>query len=393
MVGKTCGGELEALTQCSVTIRFAPTSGSPASGALRIGSNVLTSPTVAVLSGNNGTWLSVNDVSSAEGNAGTTNAQLTVARSGNLSAPSSLVWSTVDGSATAGSDYVGVAPTIISFAAGEATKTLSVPVKGDTTVEPDESFSVKLTEASAGSTIDDDTAVVTITNDDRPPTITVGDVKVSEGDGGTRIAYLPVTLSHPSTATVTVGYATANGTAVQPADYTAKSGTLSFTPGHVSAHVAVTIRGDTADEGTEQFKVTLASATNATIADGLGLGSVFDDDPSSGLRLTIGDVTISEGDGGGRTASLTVGLSAPSASTVTVGFSTANLEAVAPGDYVAKTGTITFNPGVTTRTVAVSVKADTAVEVAERLKVVLSSPTGGASITDSTGVVTIRNDD
>lgn len=85
-------------------------------------------------------------------------------------------------------------------------------------------------------------------------------------------------LSAASGKTVTVKYATANGTATAPADYTAASGTLTFTAGEVSKTINVPVKGETVHEANETFKVNLTSPVNATISDGLGAGTILNND-------------------------------------------------------------------------------------------------------------------
>ena len=84
---------------------------------------------------------------------------------------------------------------------------------------------------------------------------------------------------------MTVNYATAPGSAVAPADYTSTSGTLTFNPGETSQQITVLVQGDTVSEANETFSVNLSGATNATIADNSGLGTITDNDTSS---ITIG---------------------------------------------------------------------------------------------------------
>ncbi len=224
------------------------------------------------------------------------------------------------------------------------------------------------------------------------PVATIGDVALTEGDAKTRTAYFPVTLSKASTQTVTLNYATANGSATT-ADYAAKTGTLTLAAGKVKGTIAVPVKGDAVDEADETFTVNLSAPVNATVGDAAGAGTIRDDDPSSGLRLTVGDVTVDEGDAGAQTATFTVSLSAASTQTVTVAYATANGSAVQPGDYTAKSGTVSFAAGSVTKNVAVAVKSNTTVEPAETFTVTLSNATGGATITDALGIGTIRNDD
>ncbi len=111
-----------------------------------------------------------------------------------------------------------------------------------------------------------------------PPALTIDDVAVTEGDGGAVTATFTVGLSFASENTVTVYYATSNGTATAGKDYTAAQGTLTFAPGQTSRTLDVTVLGDLAIEPNETFTVTLSSPNHATIADGSGLGTILDDD-------------------------------------------------------------------------------------------------------------------
>ena len=121
---------------------------------------------------------------------------------------------------------------------------------------------------------------------------------MTEGDTGTVNATFTVGLSAPSGLNVSVDFATADGTATAPADYKAASGTLTFTPGQTSKQVTVQVKGDLLDEANETYFVNLSNPSNATIADGQGVGTITDDDPLP--SLSINDVTIVEGNTGTR---------------------------------------------------------------------------------------------
>ena len=226
------------------------------------------------------------------------------------------------------------------------------------------------------------------------PSLSVGDVRITEGDAGARLADFPVALTAPSASTVTVNYTTMNGTAVQPGDYTTVSGSLTFAAGQVSKTVSVPIKGDTLDESNESFSVRLSAPVNATIGDGVGVGTIRDDDPESGITMTISDVSNREGNSVARGLDFTVSLSAAAAATVTVSYATSNATAAEPGDYVAKSGTLAFSPGVVSRRVTVRTKADTLSEATESFRVTLSAVSGGGVvISDAIGVGTLVNDD
>ena len=128
---------------------------------------------------------SVTDTSVTEGNSGTTDATFAVAvrldEYRNTTGTVAVDYATSDGTATAGSDY-GATSGTLSFAPGETSKTVNVPVTGDTTDEPDETFTLTLSNASGGATISNASATGTIIDDDDT---TAPDTAITEGPSGT----------------------------------------------------------------------------------------------------------------------------------------------------------------------------------------------------------------
>jgi hypothetical protein len=224
--------------------------------------------------------ISINDVSMAEGNSGTTAFSFTVSLDAASANPVTVDFATADGTATQPSDYASNSGTL-TFAAGETTKTVTVLVNGDTAVEPDETFNVNLSNATGNATILDGTGLGTIQNDDQPAgaTLSINDVSMAEGNSGTTAFSFTVSLSAAQGAPVTVDFATADGTATQPSDYASNSGTLTFAAGETTKTVTVQVNGDTAVEPDETFNVNLSNATGtASILDGTGVGTIQNDD-------------------------------------------------------------------------------------------------------------------
>jgi hypothetical protein len=224
-----------------------------------------------------------------------------------------------------------------------------------------------------------------------PPTLRIGDVTVPEGNAGTRAATFTVTLSAASTETISVAYAAADGTAIASSDYQAASGALTFTPGEISKTIAVLLIGDRLPEPNETFAVNLSGATNATITDGQSVGTIVDDEP----RISINDVTKKEGNGKKTILFVfTVTLSAAYDQPVTVSFRTADGTATtSDGDYVAKTGTLTFAPGETSKTIAIVVNGDNKKETNETFYLELFANGSDSLLAKNRGIGTILNDD
>jgi len=302
-----------------------------------------------------------------------------------------VAYSTANGTAKAGKDYVASSGTV-AFAAGETSKMVHVDIKGDVLAERNETFTVNLSNA-AGATIVDGAATGTIIDDDRPPTLSIADLSVTEGNGAHAHFMFIVTLDRAATEPVTVAYSTANGTARAGRDYLASSGTVTFAPGETSKMVHVDIKGDLLAEGNETLKLKLSNATGATIGDGTAIGTIIDDDGIAvPPALSIADLTVAEGNGEHSHFMFTVTLDKAAAEPVTVAYSTANGTATAGSDYAATSGTLTFAAGETSKTVHVDISGDTVFEGNETFAVTLSNASG-ATIADATAVGTIVNDD
>lgn len=332
--------------------------------------------------------LVVDDVTVTEGNAGTKNADFAVTLTGAYPTPVSVVYATLDGTATTPLDYAPTSGTLV-FAPGELTKTVSVPVVGDLAHEPDKTFSLVLSNVVGDAPLLDATGICTIQDDDPLPSITVDDASVAEGDDGTVAMTFSVKLSAASGEPVSVAFATGGGTAT-PADYAATSGTLTFEPGQDAKTISVQIAGDTLDEADETFQVTLSAPVGATLARAKATGTIVDDDDPP--VVSIEPVSLAEGNAGTKTFPFAVRLSTPSAKPVTVTYATSDATATAGSDYVAAAGTATIAAGQTTTTIAVTVNGDTVDEGVETFDVTLSNPVN-ATLGAAVAAGTILNDD
>lgn len=205
---------------------------------------------------------------------------------------------------------------------------------------------------------------------------------------------LTVSLSQASSQTVTVNYATADGLALSTSDYQSASNTLTFAPGQTTQTITVRSRPDSVPEPAENFFVNLSSPTNATIGDGQGQVRLVDDDGGAvGPLMSITSTTsLSEGNSGTTNVVLTVSLSAPSAQTITVNYAAQDITTTVNSDYVLAPGLLTFNPGITSQTITVTVSGDASAEFDELVRINLSNPTN-VVLSNSQSDITIVNDD
>ena len=139
------------------------------------------------------------------------------------------------------------------------------------------------------------------------------------------------------------------------ADYEAATGTVTIPAGTLSVTVPVHVFGDLLDEPDETFTATLSAPVGAAIGDGTATGTIVDDDPPP--AFSVNDVSIVEGNLGTTPMEFKVALSSASAKTISVAFATAATGATAGVDYQTATGTLTFNPGETLKSVLVQSSA------------------------------------
>jgi len=228
------------------------------------------------------------------------------------------------------------------------------------------------------------------------PAFSVSEAAAAEGGG------LVFTVVKNGTGAASVSYTTANGSAGAGGDYNGASGALSFAAGESSKTVAVATIDDTGDEPNETLSLNLSGpSAGATIADAQGIGTIFDNDepppppPPPPPVFSINDVSGSEAGN----LVFTVTRTGATVGSFGVSFATANNTAVGNFnggpfyDYYSSVGTVYFAPNESTKTVTVYGIEDTSDEPNETLFVNLSSPTGGATISDAQGIGTILDND
>jgi stress response protein SCP2 len=223
---------------------------------------------------------------------------------------------------------------------------------------------------------------------------------VTEGNSGTSTHTVTVNRSeNTSSGTATVDYATGNVTANAGTDYTATNGTLTFAEGVTSQTMSITITGDTGNEDSETFNITLSNPTQtigtvAITGTNPHVVTITNDDTST-IGFSAATSSVAEGASGTSTHTIAVTRSDTNG-TATVNYVTANGTATAGTDYTAASGTLSFANGVSSMNVSVTISGDLTVESNETFTVTLSSATsqyGAAALGTSTHTVTITNDD
>lgn len=332
--------------------------------------------------------LSISDATLTEGDSGTQLMTFIVSLNTPSDRPISARYATASGSAISGSDF-SARSGIVRFLPGETQKVITVPIIGDRRDEPDETFTMQLSQA-VDAVFADATAVGTILDNDPASAISVANISVTEGDAGSLVANLLVRLNKASGWTVTVDYSTTEGTASAGNDYIHTQGTLTFHPGETSKIVPITILGDVLDEANETLFLQLANATYATLGKSQARITISDNDPLP--TLSVDSVTILEGESGMQDLVFTVRLSSASGRRVSVYYATADGTACAGSDYRAARGTLSFEAGETTKTIRITVFGDLLNESTESFFLQLSQPVS-ATLATASGIGTILTDD
>jgi Ca2+-binding RTX toxin-like protein len=315
-----------------------------------------------------------------------------------LSAPGQSVitvnYQTANGSAVGNYDTLGASGTL-TFAPGETTKVVRIDLLDDAgAAENLEHYRFNLSSPS-NATLAKASAMISIVDDDRlvdTPRLFVSDATIDEKAGtASFVVMLGGARGEASNGTVTVNYATTEGTATKGSDYTGGTGTLTFAPGETAKTLVFDIKDDALAEGTERFALKLSNAVNATIVDGVGAGVIgaSDNTPASQPVISVQNWSVAEADG---FVDLQVSLSAPSQNNVTVNYSTANGTAVGNYDVVGLSGTLSFAAGETSKVVRIEILDDQGAESTESFGFNLSAASNATIGNTSTTVTIVDND-
>jgi predicted extracellular nuclease len=398
--------------------------------------------------------LSIADATIGEGDSGDAAISFTVTRDNGSDGAVSATWTLAHGTTDAADFGAGAAFTgTVAFAAGQTSATISIPVHGDTTFEPDESFTVTLSGAQGGAVIADGQATGTIVNNDPVPPAPPVNVFINEihydndgtdvGEGveiaglaGTNLAGWSIVLYNgnggASYGTIalsgviadqtngfgTVGVSIPNiqngspdgvalvdgqGHVVQFLSY---EGVMTATNGPAAGLVSTDI-GVAEDPAPAvglslQLKGSGSSAADFTwtAASDDSFGAVNDGQsflsPTGTAHYRADDAQAVEGNGGTSALTFTVHRAGGFAGAGSVDYAiafdgTATADDLAPGTVLS--GTVSFAAGETSKQVTLQVQGDTLSERNEGFSLHLSNATGDAVIDDATAIGTIVNDD
>jgi PKD repeat protein len=274
-------------------------------------------------------------------------------------------YATADGTATAGLDYASASGRLV-FSPGQTMHTFTLWLTNDTLPELNET--ILLSFSNPTNCVVSNGAQVTIVDDD-PPSVAFATERFNANEAAGQ-AIITVLLNAASGRTVTVHYATADGTGRAGADYVATTGLLSFQPGQTVRSFAVPLLDDLMDEPDETVHLRLFDPTNAVLGSltNAVLSIVDDDPPTASFVSRLFFTNESAG-----SALVTVRLSSAYPQTVYVDYLVLNGTALAGSDFLAASGTLTFPPGTTNKSFVVNLIPDAVPEPIETVRLLLNN--------------------
>jgi parallel beta-helix repeat protein len=347
---------------------------------------VLSNPTNATISNGVGTGtihndnsppgLSAQDVSVS----GTTSAVFTVTLASVSELTTTVDYGTADGTATAAHhDYQPTSGTL-TFAPGQTSQQVTVPVSPATTYGPDKTFTLDLSRPT-NATLTRAVATATLVNTVAEPSLSIGDTAVNRGPTAT-VATFTVDLSAPSQFATTVAYASADGTAtVGGQDYEPVSGTLTLAPGQTSGNLTVPVPATDVVAPDKTFTVNLSNPGHATLARATGTATLHDVNVGGQIGFSASLYNI---DASGTQVIVTVTRTGGQAAGVSVHYGTSDGTAVAGTDYVSTNGTLTFGLGQVSQTFAIPLIPDLSIGPPKTFFLSLDSPGGGGALASQT---------
>jgi hypothetical protein len=333
--------------------------------------------------------------------------QFVVSRTGDTTGSSSVAWAVTGtgGSPANAADFAGgVLPSgVLTFAAGETSKTILVVGSNDTTVEPDESFALTISNP-VNATLGNTSTTSIIRNDDfsSPPTINLGTTLTSGLEGGAGVDFI-VNRTGAVGGASTVNYAVA-GSGASPAggsDFLGgvlPSGTISFAAGETTKTIHIGFANDTTAEPDETFSFVLSSPTGATLGGATGTGTILNDDLASVsiVSITTAGLNATEARfGAGVDFVVTRSGALAAASTVSWSVAGSGTSPASAADFVGgalPVGALVFAPGETTKTIHLDLVDDKLIEKDETFTLTIASQSN-ANVEVASVVNTIRDDD
>lgn len=327
---------------------------------------------------------------------GTPVTAVTINRTAGTAGSASVRVTPSNGTAIAPGDY-SASPITVSFAAGQTTKTVVIPIVNDTLAEAYETVNLTLSNPSSGALLGTQTtSVLTILDDEpKPGTLSFSSTNYSVNENGTPINSIVISRINGSLGNVGVTLTTSAGTATTPSDYSNTTITVSFAAAQTSRTVTIPVVNDTLVEADETIRLTIANPTGGAIlgTPATSTLTIVDNDAKRG-QIAFSRAAYTVNENGTPVSAVIINRTLGSDGAINVRVTPSNGTALSGGDFNNAAITVSFAAGQTTQTVSIPVVNDSAIELAETINLTLSNPSSSAVLgTQTTSVLTIIDND
>ncbi|EIJ40996.1 Calx-beta domain-containing protein [Beggiatoa alba B18LD] len=379
---------------------------STATGGATVGANNTTTLTIqdvfgTVVTSSAGVLTFKTALSTVNENAGVANVE--VSRLDGTQGSVTVSYSTINGTAIAGSDYT-LTQGALSWANGENnTKTISVPILTDNNTEDDEIFAISLSNPTGNAVLGmiASTNLKILDGTGNPTTVVIGDAgavqfesgsyTVDENQGNLNINVLRVSGTKGD---VRVNYTIQNGTATNGQDFVLSAGTLVWADGNSDVKTLnITLQDDITAEENENFIIQLSNPSNGLVLGTPAAANVtIRDNDATRVQFSSSDYLVNES---GRYVNVTVTRQGSSQGRITVNYQTNANTAIDNKDYIGISGLIVWEDGdASSKVLSIPINNDTTIEETETFRITLSNLTGNGTLgSPAQAVITIKDDD
>src|SRR6185369_11555795 len=288
----------------------------------------------------------------------------------------SVNFHTAGGTALGAADYVSTNGTLL-FAAGQVSRMIPIAIRKDAFDETNETFQVVLDSTTGGAALGTNTtATVTVQDNDVGGVIAFSAATFSTNENASSIG-VKVTRTGGTAGSVTVDFATQDGTALAGFDYFPINGTLAFGSNELSKVIFISLMNDLIAEGDESFNLHLLNPTGGATLGAISNATLRIVDDESSVAFTNANYTVSEA---GPSITINVVRSGALTTPVSVQYATADGTAISTNDYRGTNGVLTFAPGIKFKPITIPIVNDTIVETSESFMVSLFEPQGGVQL-------------
>ncbi|MEL6939572.1 MAG: Calx-beta domain-containing protein, partial [Cyanobacteria bacterium J06598_1] len=299
-----------------------------------------------------------------------------------------------DGSAIAPDDYSST-PITVTFADGETTKTVTVPIVNDSLTEPVETLSIALTGLTNGATLGlQSTAEVTILDDDAAGRLSFEAATFEVNEDGTGNRQISIVRTNGTIGEVSATIQLTDGTATAPDDYSNTPLTVTFADGESVQNIVIPVIDDLETEGNETISLSLVDAQGGAVLGDQSTATVTIADSDLPGELNFSAPTYELQENGSGTAQVTVARTGGTTGAISAIVELTDGTALSPSDYNNTPITVNFADGEASQKITIPIIDDNINEENETVTLSLTNPSSGVLLgTQAAAELTIIDDE